>query len=121
MEKNDFTEMLLHRTKRLAIDTIMLVSSFPNKTAFYVIGQQLVKSATSTAANYRAVNRARSDNEFFSKLSIVVEECDETLFWIEILDESALIEKDKLSKLKNETFELLKIFSKSRKTMKLNK
>ncbi|MBK7094087.1 MAG: four helix bundle protein [Saprospiraceae bacterium] len=112
--------MLLHRTKGLAIETIKLVSSFPHKTEFYVIGNQLVKSATSTAANYRAVNRARSDKEFFAKLSIVIEECDETLFWIEILEESNLIEQNKLIKLKDETLELLKIFSKSRKTAKSN-
>ena len=104
----------------MAIETIKLVSSFPIKTEFHVIGNQLLKSATSTAANYRAVTRARSDREFFAKLSIVIEECDETLFWIEILEESNLIEKNKLIKLKDETLELLKIFSKSRKTAKKN-
>jgi four helix bundle protein len=120
MDINEFTEMLLRRTKGLAIETIKLVSSFPVKTEFNVIGNQWLKSATSTAANYRTVTRARSDREFFAKLSIVIEKCDETLFWIEILEESNLIEKNRLLKLKDETLELLKIFSKSRKTAKNN-
>lgn len=120
MDRNEFTEMLLLRTKGLAVETLALVSLFPNKTEFNVIGKQLLRSATSTAANYRAVTRARSDREFFAKLSIVIEECDEKLFWIEILEESNLIEKNRLIKLKDETLELLKIFSKSRKTAKNN-
>ena len=120
MIKSDFVEMMTKRTKVLALDIIKLVANFPSKTEYFVIGKQLLKSATSVAANYRAVNRARSQKEFYAKLSIVVEECDETLFWIEILEESGMIKEKEISSIKNETLELLKILSKSRKNAKRN-
>lgn len=119
MKNREFTEMLLSRTKNLAIDVIRLVDTFPKCTSYFVIGKQIVKSASSTAANYRATMRGRSDREFFSKLSIVVEECDETLFWLEMLRDSNLVEEVKLLDLINEAEELLKVLAKSRKTMKL--
>ena len=97
-----------------------MVSDFPLKTEFFVIGKQILKSATSTAANYRAVIRSRSKKEFYSKLSITVEECDETLFWLEILEETNLVDIKILKPLKNETTELLKILSKSRKNTVFN-
>jgi four helix bundle protein len=80
MEKIEFIEMMSSRTKKLAIDIIDFVDTFPNAQKYWIIGKQLIRSATSVAANYRAVNRARSKNEFFSKISIVVEESDETYF-----------------------------------------
>ena len=81
------------------------------------MGKQLFRSATSVAANYRAAGRARSKAEFISKLSIVVEEADETLFWLELLEESKLC---KNPELKKEAAELLYIFSASRKTAREN-
>lgn len=68
------------------------------------------------AANYRAACRARSDKEFYAKVSIVVEEADETLFWLEILKESGIYNTD--TKLENEAIEILAIMAKSRKTAK---
>lgn len=67
------------------------------------------------AANYRAACRARSSKEFFAKLSIVVEETDETLFWLEVLEEAEMITAEKLTFLKAETTEILKILAKARK------
>jgi len=115
MEKKEFANMMKKRTKGLAIKIIKLVANFPQRTEYFVIGKQILRSATSTAANYRAVLRARSKKEFYAKLSITVEECDETLFWLEILEEANLSEKEKLRPLKKESMELLKILSKSRK------
>ena len=73
MEKNEFAVMISQRTKEIAKNIIKLVSGFPQKTEYFVIGKQLIRSATSTAANYRAVKRTRSKKEFFSKLSITIE------------------------------------------------
>lgn len=75
----------------------------------------LLRSSTSMAANYRAACRARSSKEFFAKLSIVVEETDETLFWLEVLEEAEMITAEKLTFLKAETTEILKILAKARK------
>lgn len=119
MEKNEFATMISQRTKEIAKKTIQLVSDFPQRSEYFVIGKQLIRSATSTVANYRAVIRARSKKEFFAKLSITIEECDETLFWIEILDETNLVQKELLQPILNETTEILKILSKSRKTISM--
>jgi four helix bundle protein len=117
MEKNEFVEMMTIRTKRLAIDTIDFADTFPNTQKYWIIGKQLMRSVTSVAANYRAVNRARSQAEFFAKMSIVVEECDETLFWLELLNEGNYMPSEKMTPLINEATELVKIFAKSRKNV----
>lgn len=82
-----------------------------------VITFQLVKSATSTGANYRSACRARSKAEFFSKICIVVEEADETEYWLEIIDEANLTDdKEALIILKNEANEITKIMTKAKNT-----
>ncbi|MFB3814457.1 MAG: four helix bundle protein [Terriglobales bacterium] len=83
-----------------------------------IIGRQLLRSGTSVAANYRAVCRARSKPEFLSKMSIVIEEADETLFWLELLVSSGLVSQARLSALIQEASELVSIFVASRKTAK---
>jgi len=86
--------------------------------AYDVVCKQAIRSATSTGANYRAVCRSRSDREFFAKLSIVVEECDETVYWLAVALNTQLpvdIEKAKL--LLKEAKELCRIFANSRATM----
>jgi four helix bundle protein len=77
----------------------------------------LVRSSASTVANYRAVRRARSDKEFFAKLSIVVEELDESVFWLEYSIDANFFQQIKLKTLIDEGYELLKILAKSRKTV----
>jgi four helix bundle protein len=121
MDKVEFSDMMKGRTKDLAIQVIRFVDDFPTKTSYNTVGRQIIRSATSTAANYRAAIRARSKREFFSKLSIVIEECDETLFWLELLNESKMVDKSKTSALLKESEEILKILSKARKTMSNNK
>ena len=81
-----------------------------------VIRYQVLKSGTSTAANYRAACRARSQREFYAKMSIVVEEADETVCWLQTINESCLtIDRNELKVIGNEYFELVKIFSRARK------
>ena len=83
-----------------------------------ILGKQLLRAATSVAANYRAANRSRSKQEFYAKLCIVVEECDESLFWLELLTESGITTREKSDAISKEAEELLRIFSASRKTIK---
>jgi len=118
MKQEDFRGMMLKRTRSLAVRIIKMVNEFPSKTAYWVIGKQIVKSATSTAANYSAANRARSKKEFYAKLCIVVEECDETLFWLQMLEEAELVKPEFIVVLKKETTEILSILSKSKKSTK---
>jgi four helix bundle protein len=116
MEKNSFNEALRVRTKDYALRIIRLFQSLPKTGEGQVIGKQLLRSGTSVAANYRSCCRARSKAEFIAKISIVIEETDESLFWIELLAESHLVKPEKLTDLQNETLELLSIFSTARKT-----
>ena len=78
------SEVLKKRTLRFALDAIDLVDGFPQKTSAFAIGRQLVKAATSVAANYRATCVARSRAEFIAKLGVVFEEADESEFWLHI-------------------------------------
>jgi len=93
-EKKLFIEKMKKRTKRFAVDVILFCDTLKKSQASSVIIYQLVKSATSTAANYRAACRARSKKEFFSKICIVVEEVDETEFWLEIIDDTNLAKEN---------------------------
>jgi four helix bundle protein len=115
------SDKLKLRTKNFAVEIVKYYRNLPKTEEAKIIGKQLLRYATSIAANYREVCRARSDAEFFAKLSIVVEEADETLLWLEIIIESELIKDDKTKQLYQEAFEILSIMAASRKTMKLNK
>lgn len=111
-------EILKNRTKHFALRNIRLFRNLPKTDEARIIGKQLLRSSTSIGANYRAVCRARSNEEFYSKLSIVVEEADETLFWMELLVEAEIVKEEKLKELMKEANELLLIMSASRKTVK---
>lgn len=116
VKNSEFAEELQKRTKKFAIDVIKMYKKLPSSEDARIVGRQLLKSATSVASNYRAACRARSDNEFYSKLSIVVEEADETVFWMEILSESKIYNVE--NELYHEANELLSIMSRSRKTLR---
>ncbi|MBO7145691.1 MAG: four helix bundle protein [Salinivirgaceae bacterium] len=107
---------LKNRTKAFAIRIIKLCRKLPDTTESRIIGKQILRSGTSIAANYRAACRARSDNEFVSKLNIVIEETDETMFWLEIISETGIIAADLLKDLYSENEEILKIMVASRLT-----
>jgi four helix bundle protein len=112
------SDQLKLRTKLFALKIIRFFQSLPKTDEAKIIGKQLLRSGTSTAANYRAVCRARSNQEFYAKICIVVEECDETLFWLEILTEASIVTTDKSFEVLKEAEELLFIFSASKKTVK---
>ena len=115
MEKELFVEGLKVRTRKFAVDIILFCNSLKVCKASNVVTYQLVKSATSTGANYRAACRARSKAEFFSKICIVVEEADETEYWLEIIGESNLSDKkEDLSRLTQEANEITKIMAKAK-------
>jgi four helix bundle protein len=99
MDKIEFTAELLKRSKQFALRIIKLFQALPKSGESQIIGKQMLKSGTSLAANYRAACRARSKAEFFAKISIVVEETDETLFWLELLIEAKLVPEKKLTSL----------------------
>lgn len=111
-------EQLKQRTKSFAIAILDYADSLPKNDKGRVVSRQLIRSATSTAANYRAACRARSDREFISKLNIVLEEADESMFWLELIDESKLIKSAKTEKLKQESNELVAIFVSTLRTIK---
>ncbi|WP_288428634.1 four helix bundle protein [uncultured Spirosoma sp.] len=121
MEKVEFVQQMQRRTKDMALRVIRLFRSLPKTDEARVIGRQLLRSATAVAANYRAVCRARSQAEYFAKLSIVVEETDETLFWMELLTEAEIVPVVKLQNLMTEATELLSIFSTARKNTSTDK
>jgi len=121
MNKAEFAENFKKRTKKFSIEIIFLYRRLPKTDEAKIIGKQLLRAATSVASNYRAACRARSDNEFFSKISIVVEEADETVFWLEVITESGTYNVD--NALMKESNEILSVVSASRKTIRqqLNK
>ncbi len=121
VNKLELAQALQIRTKQFAIRIIGAFSDLPKTEASRVIGRQFVRSGTAIAANYRAACRARSQAEFVSKISIVVEETDETLFWLELVMEAQLVSAAKLEQLRSECTELLKIFSSSLTTAKSNR
>ena len=105
------------RLKKFAYRLIPLCEVFPSKKISKIIEDQLLRSAFSAAANYRAACKAQSDKAFRSKLSIAFEEMDEALFWLEVLADTKLIAGDKLSLLIKEADELTRILAASRKTI----
>src|SRR5208282_4038959 len=104
-------EQLRDRTKQFALRIIRLVRNLPKSTEAQVLGKQLLRSGTSVGANYRAAGRARSKAEFISKMGIVVEEADETVFWIECLIDSGIVKSDLLAEPLSEANELVAIFA----------
>lgn len=111
-EKEIFIEKMKKRTKRFAVEVILFSDSLINCKASSVITCQLVKSATSTWANYRAAYRAISKNEFFSKICIGVEEADESEYWFEVVKDANLSKENvKLDRLFSEVVEIIKITS----------
>ncbi len=111
---------LKERTKAMAVAVFKLARELPRDYATIVVGKQLVRSASSGAANYRSALRARSRTDFIYKLGIVEEEADETLYWLEMLRELGLGDKERILVLLTEANELVAIFSASRITAKNN-
>jgi len=117
MEKNkiEFIENLKRRFKDYVVLSTKLYQSLPYSGAAKIFGNQFLRSASSAGANYHAACRARSSKEFYAKMSIVVEEIDESCFWIEMLVETEIVKESSVESLSKEGNELLAIVAKARK------
>lgn len=113
-------EDLIKRTMNFAVRIVKMTDHLPKNDMGEVLSDQILRSATSVGANYRAACRSKSKKDFINKLKIVEEEMDETLYWISLIEECELIKPEKLSQLKAEANELLAIFVTSLKTAKEN-
>lgn len=113
-------EDLKKRTKEYALRIIKITEALPKTQTGKAVGNQLIRCGTSVGANYRAVCRARSRAEFIAKLGIVIEEADESAFWLEIIIESKLLKKELVEPLLNETYEILSIMISSSKSARKN-
>lgn len=126
-------EQIQNRTKKMALEIIKLSEHLPNKSVGWTFSNQIIRSTTSVAANYRAVCRAKSDKDFISKMETVIEEADETLFWLEMIEDSKVIDdlrlrngelknitnhQSEIQNLKSELNELISIFVAFVKTVK---
>ncbi|MDU0370759.1 four helix bundle protein [Hymenobacter endophyticus] len=113
-----FNEDIRVRTKQASLRIIRLFQQLPRTGEAVVLGKQLLRSATSVAANFRAACRGRSAAEWYAKLCICVEEADETLFWLELLGDANIIAKPCLSELEKEYTEIVSILASIRKKAK---
>ena len=116
MNKN----ILQERTKQFHVDIIKLCESFPRNAAGFEIAKQIIRSAGSVGANYRASLRAKSKADFIYKIQIVLEESDETIYWLEIIQNTQLSKDKSLPMLIKEANELTSIFAATTKTAKSN-
>jgi four helix bundle protein len=123
MEENrintDFADAFKLRTKKQSVAIIKFLKTIKSNEEMLVIKHQLIKSATSTAANYRAACRGKSKADFIAKLGIVNEEADETVFWLEVIEDLDY-KSEQLNLLKKESEEILKIVAKSIATSRSN-
>ena len=114
----DQHQQLKERTKAFALRVIRMTQALPRTREADVIGRQILRSATSIAANYRAAGRGRSKAEFTAKLCVVIEETDETVLWLEFLSDSGIVKASRLRDLLAEANQLLAIFSASWRTIR---
>jgi four helix bundle protein len=113
-------QQLRQRTKALALRVLNIIRALPNSIAGRAIANQVVRSGTSVAANYRAACRARSKTEFVAKIGLVLEEADETQLWLELIVESELLPARRVQPLLIEASELVAIFVSTRKSASAN-
>jgi four helix bundle protein len=114
MDEQTFKE----RTKKLALRVIQLVGELPHSRTTEVISRQLLRSATSIGANYRAACRGKSTADVISKLSIVEEEADESVYWLELLIESSIVPESQVTDLLKEANEIVAMIVASIKTLR---
>jgi four helix bundle protein len=112
---------LKQRTMRFSLRVLKFADALPTKISGRTIANQVVRSGTSVAANYRAALRAKSRADFVNKITIVLEEADETLFWIELTELASLLPAKRLLALRTEAEELTKIFNATRATARNHK
>ena len=111
-------DALRKRTRDFAIRIVKLSQALPKTDTARILGRQVLRSGTSVGANYRAVCRARSRAEFVSRMAVVVEEADETVFWLELLVDTGIVPPERLGGLIQEATELLALCAASHRTAK---
>ncbi len=115
-EMNTKSKELKQRTKRFGLRILILLDDLPNTIGGRVVANQIVRSATSVGGNYRAACRACSRAEFASKIGTVAEEADESLYWLEVIEEGKLVPHQKVASLLKEADELTAIFTWARRS-----
>jgi four helix bundle protein len=110
------TKQLQERTTQFAIRIVKLFRALPRNSDTRVMGNQLLRSGTSVAANYRAACRSRSRPEFAARIAVALEEVDESRFWLDLLVRTEVFPRKRLDALLSEADELIRIFSASRRT-----
>jgi four helix bundle protein len=111
-------ELFKTRTRKIALEILELVESLPRSRTADVIGRQLLRSGTSIGANYRAACRGKSKADVISKLAIVEEEADETIYWLELLVESKIVQPSRVNLLMKECNEIVAMIIASIKTLR---
>ncbi len=119
MKQEEYNEQFRQRTKKLALEIIQFTSTLKYSDALGIIRKQLIRCSTSVAANFRAVCRARSDKERFSKMCTVVEEADETLFWLEMISDAGFVTSESIALIYQEAEEILKVMSSYKKLLQV--
>jgi four helix bundle protein len=114
------SEALKDRTMSFSVNVLRLIDRFPRSVGAEVIARQLAKSATSVAANYRSACTARSRRDFIAKLAIVVEEADESVYWLDLIIRGGMLAATEVQTLFGEANELRAIFSRSLSTARIN-
>ena len=115
---SELAEEFRRRTKQLALDIIQFYQTLSKTDEARILGKQLPRAATSTAANYRAATRGRSGPEFYAKLSIAVEEADETCFWLEMLKDAGISRAEQVDTLLCQAESIRGFLAKSRQTLR---
>jgi four helix bundle protein len=116
-----FNQEMRSRSKLFSVNIYKMLNKIRLNGLSRIPVNQLMRSATSVAANFSSATRGRSDAEFYSKICVVTEECDECLFWIDFLIETGLTTIAEIGALKNEADELLRIFSSIKKKLKIKR
>lgn len=111
---------LKQRSKHFSLRVIRLVEALPHRRTTSVIGHQLLRAGTSVSANYRTACRARSQADFISKFGIVIKEADECCYWMELFEKGKIVTPEWLKDLKEETNQLIAIFSAAQITARKN-
>lgn len=118
MNNLEFAVKMQERTMEFAVQAVKFFVGLPKTDEARIPGRQLLRAGTSVGSNYRAVCRSKSDADFISKMGTVVEEADESVFWLELMERSGVCTSASVQPLKAEAGELVRIFSKSLSTTK---
>jgi four helix bundle protein len=117
-ESNQFNQLMRERTLTMSVGVFNLFVDERFTQSSRPVINQLIRRSSSVASNFRAATRARSDAEFYSKICIVMEECDETQFWFDYLQKINIIKSEEVKNVKSEIDQLVKIFSSIKNKLK---